>query len=159
MQYPPRRSHHKSRGGCVTCKQRRVKCDQVKPAYTACLRRRMVCSYVGAASPILVDRTVDTRPSNSGRQCDTSTIDACSSATSTTEGLVARQTKRRTTPRNQQSFDILDLRLLAHLSAELCPSFDMDRFPDQLESASWQSADRTALSTSRTSSLFSISRV
>jgi len=28
-----RREHTKSRGGCLTCKQRRVKCDQKKPTW------------------------------------------------------------------------------------------------------------------------------
>ncbi|KAF7589558.1 hypothetical protein BBP40_004137 [Aspergillus hancockii] len=41
---PPRRSHKKSRNGCVQCKQRRVKCDEADPCLN-CTRRRISCRY------------------------------------------------------------------------------------------------------------------
>ncbi|PYI20675.1 hypothetical protein BO99DRAFT_381884 [Aspergillus violaceofuscus CBS 115571] len=37
--------HHKSRKGCFTCKQRRVKCDEVQPICGACAFRGESCSY------------------------------------------------------------------------------------------------------------------
>jgi len=33
----------KSRNGCITCKSRRVKCDETKPACNQCARRRIEC--------------------------------------------------------------------------------------------------------------------
>ncbi|KAJ5103032.1 hypothetical protein N7532_003561 [Penicillium argentinense] len=40
-----RRAHKKSRGGCVTCKKRRVKCDEQKPLCQKCQNKGLVCSY------------------------------------------------------------------------------------------------------------------
>ena len=46
---PSRRSHHKSRRGCLTCKQRRVKCDEKGPPCGSCRLRATTCEY---ASPV-----------------------------------------------------------------------------------------------------------
>ncbi|UPL03881.1 hypothetical protein LCI18_014815 [Fusarium solani-melongenae] len=35
--------HEKSRHGCVTCKAKRRKCDELKPSCSQCLRRRVPC--------------------------------------------------------------------------------------------------------------------
>ncbi|KAH8835103.1 hypothetical protein DL96DRAFT_1572841 [Flagelloscypha sp. PMI_526] len=40
-----RKSHKKSRGGCVTCKARRVKCDEFRPICKACTRRQEACVW------------------------------------------------------------------------------------------------------------------
>ncbi|KAH6884870.1 fungal Zn binuclear cluster domain-containing protein [Thelonectria olida] len=40
------RSHNKSRKGCIHCKNRRIKCDEVKPRCSACTRRDDECIYV-----------------------------------------------------------------------------------------------------------------
>ncbi|KAL3422969.1 hypothetical protein PVAG01_04716 [Phlyctema vagabunda] len=45
---PTRRSHKKSRNGCITCKERKLKCDEVKPVCGNCLRRFTtieICDY------------------------------------------------------------------------------------------------------------------
>ncbi|KAJ6038154.1 hypothetical protein N7460_007925 [Penicillium canescens] len=47
---PIRRSHKKSRHGCTACKQRRVKCDEVRPVCSNCKQREEDCNYVSAAS-------------------------------------------------------------------------------------------------------------
>ncbi|KAJ5988457.1 hypothetical protein N7481_003667 [Penicillium waksmanii] len=41
-----RRSHKKSRGGCLTCKRRRVKCDEQKPHCQKCKCKGIECSYL-----------------------------------------------------------------------------------------------------------------
>ncbi|KAJ4983077.1 Sterol regulatory element-binding protein ECM22-like protein 1 [Stagonosporopsis vannaccii] len=43
-----RKSHRKSRNGCVRCKRRRVKCDETKPACTRCVEFGIVCDYNSA---------------------------------------------------------------------------------------------------------------
>ncbi|KAJ5287542.1 C6 transcription factor [Penicillium angulare] len=43
---PPRRSHKKSRAGCIQCKERRVKCDETRPQCTNCTYRLLHCSYL-----------------------------------------------------------------------------------------------------------------
>lgn len=43
--YHSRRSHRKSRAGCVNCKQRRVKCDEAKPHCLRCQKHGIECDY------------------------------------------------------------------------------------------------------------------
>ncbi|KFY24077.1 hypothetical protein V491_02297 [Pseudogymnoascus sp. VKM F-3775] len=40
-----RRSHRKTRTGCMICKARKVKCDETKPNCNNCLKRSMQCEY------------------------------------------------------------------------------------------------------------------
>ncbi|KAL2864921.1 uncharacterized protein BJX67DRAFT_373558 [Aspergillus lucknowensis] len=40
-----RRSHQKSRHGCLECKRRRVKCDESRPVCANCARRQTECEY------------------------------------------------------------------------------------------------------------------
>ncbi|KAL2843382.1 hypothetical protein BJY01DRAFT_264276 [Aspergillus pseudoustus] len=42
---PSRRSHRKSRYGCIECKRRRVKCDESQPECTNCFNRGTECFY------------------------------------------------------------------------------------------------------------------
>ncbi|KAA8649095.1 Zn(II)2Cys6 transcription factor domain-containing protein [Aspergillus tanneri] len=51
--YHARRPHKKSRGGCITCKRRRVKCDERKPCCRRCEARGTTCSYVTASESLL----------------------------------------------------------------------------------------------------------
>lgn len=41
----PKTSNTRTRTGCVTCKSRRVKCNEIKPSCGACTRRGDECSY------------------------------------------------------------------------------------------------------------------
>ncbi|KAF9893589.1 hypothetical protein FE257_010901 [Aspergillus nanangensis] len=43
--YHSRRPHRKSRAGCVTCKQRKVKCDETKPYCVRCQKHGATCVY------------------------------------------------------------------------------------------------------------------
>ncbi|KAL4884971.1 hypothetical protein BJY04DRAFT_181038 [Aspergillus karnatakaensis] len=43
--YHARRSHKKSRKGCLVCKTRRVKCDEQKPSCRRCMNYGASCSY------------------------------------------------------------------------------------------------------------------
>ncbi|KAE8421972.1 hypothetical protein BDV36DRAFT_246384 [Aspergillus pseudocaelatus] len=43
--YHARRPHKKSRAGCLTCKKRRVKCDEGKPVCVKCQKYGALCSY------------------------------------------------------------------------------------------------------------------
>ncbi|KAI1798776.1 hypothetical protein F4811DRAFT_162646 [Daldinia bambusicola] len=45
-----RRFHHKSRGGCTTCKAKKVKCDEKQPC-SYCAKRQLPCSLVPASLP------------------------------------------------------------------------------------------------------------
>ncbi|KAL3480571.1 C6 zinc finger domain protein [Aspergillus californicus] len=46
---PLRRSHAKSHHGCAHCKQRRIKCDEARPACGSCVRKNLPCSFHGTA--------------------------------------------------------------------------------------------------------------
>uniref|UniRef100_A0A060T8C9 ARAD1D02662p n=1 Tax=Blastobotrys adeninivorans TaxID=409370 RepID=A0A060T8C9_BLAAD len=41
-----RRSHKKSRLGCLNCKRRRIKCDESRPQCTNCIRHSITCDYL-----------------------------------------------------------------------------------------------------------------
>ncbi|KAJ5223612.1 hypothetical protein N7468_008154 [Penicillium chermesinum] len=43
--YHSRRPHSKSRSGCLTCKKRRVKCDEQRPKCVRCTKKGVECSY------------------------------------------------------------------------------------------------------------------
>ncbi|KAH8908865.1 hypothetical protein BR93DRAFT_509575 [Coniochaeta sp. PMI_546] len=45
----PRLYHKKSRTGCITCKRRRVKCDEKCPSCTGCSRHGAHCAYPNSA--------------------------------------------------------------------------------------------------------------
>ncbi|OGE50073.1 hypothetical protein PENARI_c018G05458 [Penicillium arizonense] len=49
-----RRSHRKSRTGCLQCKRRKVKCDETQPHCRNCNRHGVVCSF---ARPLTVPST------------------------------------------------------------------------------------------------------
>ncbi|KAF3769235.1 hypothetical protein M406DRAFT_287346 [Cryphonectria parasitica EP155] len=42
---PPRRSHKKSRAGCKRCKARKIKCDEVHPRCSNCLKHGVPCDF------------------------------------------------------------------------------------------------------------------
>ncbi|KAK0670882.1 putative transcriptional regulatory protein [Cercophora samala] len=44
-EYRTRRPHKKSRNGCLSCKQRRKKCDERRPRCTRCAGRGLSCHY------------------------------------------------------------------------------------------------------------------
>ncbi|KAI9931090.1 hypothetical protein MW887_010747 [Aspergillus wentii] len=46
---PPRRTHHKSRHGCLSCKKKRVKCGEERPSCVYCAERGLVCEYASVA--------------------------------------------------------------------------------------------------------------
>ncbi|KAL3455749.1 hypothetical protein BJX64DRAFT_297318 [Aspergillus heterothallicus] len=43
--FRPRRRHKKSRNGCMECKRRRIKCDEMKPSCSRCILTRQECIY------------------------------------------------------------------------------------------------------------------
>ena len=45
-----RRTHQKSRKGCIGCKHRRVKCDEGRPSCGQCVERKWRCEFADAAT-------------------------------------------------------------------------------------------------------------
>ncbi|KXT15969.1 hypothetical protein AC579_1448 [Pseudocercospora musae] len=65
--FTPRKAHTKSRGGCRSCKGRRVKCDEVAPTCSRCARLSEECVYgerssVTSKSSSLVNTPQSTTP-------------------------------------------------------------------------------------------------
>ncbi|EGX90385.1 C6 transcription factor [Cordyceps militaris CM01] len=46
-----RRGHSKSRLGCLNCKRRRVKCNELRPTCSPCRRLGLLCDYATSAPP------------------------------------------------------------------------------------------------------------
>ncbi|KIX03103.1 uncharacterized protein Z518_06653 [Rhinocladiella mackenziei CBS 650.93] len=66
-----RRSHKKSRGGCFSCKSRKIKCGEQKPACGSCLMKGINCVYpteqpVRKSNLPLIRRNPHTSPSFPG---------------------------------------------------------------------------------------------
>lgn len=45
------RSGPKTRTGCITCRKRKVRCDEAKPVCANCTRLRLCCSFLGELAP------------------------------------------------------------------------------------------------------------
>lgn len=56
-----RRSHKKSRNGCFSCKARKIKCDETRPACTQCKVKTVECQY--PSQQLKRDNSVTTRRS------------------------------------------------------------------------------------------------
>ncbi|KAE8395536.1 hypothetical protein BDV23DRAFT_168708 [Aspergillus alliaceus] len=61
---PPRRSHTKSRTGCLQCKRRRVKCDERGPPCGNCITRELQCAYSSAPAIRRVSDSLSRSPSS-----------------------------------------------------------------------------------------------
>lgn len=86
---PAKVGHRKSRLGCMKCKTRRVKCDEVRPVCGNCTRLKMDCSWPDAKLPVDAPRSgrLQVRPSPSPRPASAlspSTTLSLSSATAPT---------------------------------------------------------------------------
>lgn len=63
-----KRHHNKSRDGCLTCRARRVKCDEQRPSCKACLKRALTCHYADPTSDLQVVKAPSSPLSQA--QCD-----------------------------------------------------------------------------------------
>lgn len=61
----PRRAHRKSRFGCTSCKQRRVKCDEAGPPCGPCRLRSTKCEYAAARIPAPTPQEQSNSPASS----------------------------------------------------------------------------------------------
>lgn len=60
-----RKYHSKSKKGCITCKKRRVKCDEAKPACFNCVRMKLDCGYVDDSEASVAKKKSKTEPETS----------------------------------------------------------------------------------------------
>ncbi|USW59487.1 Putative zn(2)-C6 fungal-type DNA-binding domain-containing protein [Septoria linicola] len=77
---PPRRSHLKSRHGCLTCKKRRVKCGEEHPKCNNCMSRATDCKWPDPAA--ITSHASSARDSSSSKSPG-STSEASTSSSAT----------------------------------------------------------------------------
>ncbi|KAJ5633880.1 C6 transcription factor [Penicillium herquei] len=53
-----RRSHRKSRAGCLACKRRKVKCDEHKPSCGNCTRHGVPCSFTSVSEGVQLNHAL-----------------------------------------------------------------------------------------------------
>ncbi|KAJ0426876.1 hypothetical protein BJY00DRAFT_306869 [Aspergillus carlsbadensis] len=104
---PGRRSHRKSKAGCLQCKARKVKCDEEKPACRKCNVHGVTCSFTP-------------RP-------NTSSQPAQRPPTSSTSSPVGSSSPPESTPPGLTPSPISDLELLHHYTTSTC--YTLSRVP------------------------------
>ncbi|KFY32701.1 hypothetical protein V495_08822 [Pseudogymnoascus sp. VKM F-4514 (FW-929)] len=81
---PPqtRRTHTKSRGGCLECKRRKLKCDEEKPVCSGCIKRSIRCEFAISRLP-----STSRQPEDSGTSpVSLSAISSCDVSTPSRNG-------------------------------------------------------------------------
>ncbi|PVH72303.1 hypothetical protein DL98DRAFT_74695 [Cadophora sp. DSE1049] len=48
-----RRPHRKTKTGCLTCKKRKIKCDESRPECDNCIKHTLGCEYAPSNVPVL----------------------------------------------------------------------------------------------------------
>ncbi|KAK0445456.1 hypothetical protein EV421DRAFT_2034496 [Armillaria borealis] len=105
---PPIRPRNKTRSGCKTCKQRKVKCDEELPMCKNCTRRGVECVWINDTPQLEHDSAApgtSTQAASRPYENPPSTISRCT---------------------GELSFDILDLQLLHHYATATSYSLSSD---------------------------------
>ncbi|KAK5163548.1 uncharacterized protein LTR77_010497 [Saxophila tyrrhenica] len=118
------RAHSKSRTGCLRCKRRKVKCDEIRPRCTACNRRDDNCVY---PSPF----AAGSNGNGSGTAGEDDSSRACSNLSSSRSpesgpssalaSILKSDTDLATRRTLAHSLDQHDLRLLWHYMRKVAP--------------------------------------
>ncbi|KAH6658659.1 hypothetical protein BKA67DRAFT_512770 [Truncatella angustata] len=122
-----RRSHRKSRNGCVACKQRHVKCDERRPSCINCTTADRVCSFLHSRPRRHV---VDVHPSSSLPTPPTaltpsaSTPSALTPSALTPSALTPSVASFHSTLPAPEQINLQHLMLLHHLENEVLRSPD-----------------------------------
>ncbi|CEL09292.1 hypothetical protein ASPCAL12430 [Aspergillus calidoustus] len=129
---PTRRTHRKSRHGCKACKQRRVKCDEVRPVCSNCSQRDETCEYVAESSLIwAADEPARPRSRRRNKPSRESTVDASPSPNAPfwlLGGFADGSTPSTSTATSTAvpTVDLTQMRLLVNWQNETCQFFSRD---------------------------------
>ncbi|KAL1955589.1 hypothetical protein VTO42DRAFT_8392 [Malbranchea cinnamomea] len=122
-----RRSHTKSRNGCIQCKARRIKCDERPSPCSNCARRQITCQY----APRVVSRT---SPGGLSSSTTPTTLSPTSTATtSATSPSSIPPVSSFVTASGTGSLDLADLELLHHYTTSTYKTLPSGAAPDQHE--------------------------
>lgn len=122
----PRRTHKKSRGGCVSCKRRHVKCDESRPRCVNCATADVQCQYLTA--PVHGPRQPSTG-SDGATQIKVTEPNAFNTSGQGTVPIASFLSPAE--PRPGPSVDLDSIRLLHHWYTMTCLTLTDD--PDQQE--------------------------
>ncbi|EPS30942.1 hypothetical protein PDE_05896 [Penicillium oxalicum 114-2] len=122
-----RRPHRKSRHGCLECKRRRVKCDEVRPTCSNCAKRHSECEYGSSTSLLwaneepIISRQSGSRASGSDQGHPGDSLLSSPSTESLGvlsrlggDGLSASTGTTVTTPASSTALNLHDLELMMH---------------------------------------------
>ncbi|KAL3456229.1 hypothetical protein BJX64DRAFT_48157 [Aspergillus heterothallicus] len=96
----PQRGHTRSRAGCLTCRQRHIRCDEQRPSCLACRSGNRSCNYPPAVIPLRDRRILQKSGLPPGQQAPWALID--------TQSLMRRRVPRSTAI---DPFDALPLKM------------------------------------------------
>ncbi|PMD38736.1 hypothetical protein L207DRAFT_584133 [Hyaloscypha variabilis F] len=127
----PKRPHKKSRGGCHTCKTRKVKCDEAQPICSFCDKRNLKCVY-----PTRQERPKLSTPepgTSAGPSRDTSPLgdDEAMEFALTAELIVPPWTPPPALITSSGSLSLSDMRLLHHWSTLTAPNLAIGQAANQ----------------------------
>ncbi|KAL3494004.1 hypothetical protein BJX62DRAFT_223586 [Aspergillus germanicus] len=116
-----RRAHRKSKAGCLQCKRRKVKCDEVKPVCRNCARHKVACSFggVGLSAPPQHNLTGSCDPRPDISPLVTQVAESASPPLIAVENQLPRDTDRPNlvvTP----TLPLFDMELLHHYTTSTC---------------------------------------
>ncbi|KAK7532540.1 hypothetical protein IWX50DRAFT_659895 [Phyllosticta citricarpa] len=109
-----RRTHKKTRTGCAQCKQRRVKCDELKPTCSNCLKRSTVCS---------LQFSVPNLPYNNAPRSGPSSSTASQTANRSPTNLAPSPSSRYDSPNSLACFTAEDMEILHHYTCYTSQTF------------------------------------
>ncbi|GAW11437.1 hypothetical protein ANO14919_007830 [Xylariales sp. No.14919] len=117
-----RQSHRKSRNGCINCKRRKVKCDELRPQCTKCTLFGVRCTFAGDSvsselpAPVLSDHEAS-RPRGRGRPRKNWAVDSGTPECENTTSPSASATSEPTTHNSWgSSLSIEEAELLLHFT-------------------------------------------
>ncbi|KAJ5776665.1 uncharacterized protein N7511_001676 [Penicillium nucicola] len=119
-----RRSHRKSRAGCMQCKRRKVKCDETQPHCRNCHRHGVVCSFAG---PMTALSTSPADLAESPRSIISGPESAGSGAASSTAQIPSTEPSRPMINTFPSALAVFDLELLHHYTTSTC--YTLSRSP------------------------------
>ncbi|GKZ60826.1 hypothetical protein AnigIFM49718_007186 [Aspergillus niger] len=108
-----RRPHRKSRHGCLQCKRRRVKCDELRPSCSNCSKRLATCEYDSSSSLLWTNeeppsRTRSTKSSPAGA----SQSDSAAATTANSLNILGRWGDAFAASQAVPNLNITDLELM-----------------------------------------------
>ncbi|KAH8591706.1 hypothetical protein B0O99DRAFT_631501 [Bisporella sp. PMI_857] len=109
---PSRRSHKKSRRGCLTCKRRKIKCDELRPECSNCLRHSTSCDFAWQIATTPSSQLARVPISRNSRQTRSISLSNEGSPESTSVSIPESPAALSICSRHPETSHLLELRLI-----------------------------------------------